>query len=68
MLEDQSLAERYGWTLREIDALTDADRERIRGWHATRAIYSEAERFVQNWMRKNAGVVSMVERMRGARR
>lgn len=40
------MADRYGWTLAEIDRV---DRARVRRMWAVRALYADAERYLEGW-------------------
>lgn len=66
-LEDERMAQMYGWTLDMIDGLDEAARERVRYWWAVRAIHTEAERFLASWRKQNAGVLGRVQSMFGGK-
>jgi hypothetical protein len=51
----------YGWTLGEIDGLSDGQRERIRRQWATRSIYTRAEQFLTKWRKEQAQAMAQLE-------
>ena len=48
-LEEEYLAERYGWTVDEIDRLGPAGRDRVRYWLAVRTTWTAAEKHLAQW-------------------
>ena len=62
------MMEQYGWTLDDIDALSYAQRERVRRLWATTRIHSDAERFLAEWRRRNnGGQIDRLKAMFGGR-
>jgi len=56
------MMEQFGWTLDAIDALTFEQRDRVRRMWATVRIHTDAERFLVEWRKRNAG--SNVDRLK----
>lgn len=48
------MAERYGWTVEDIDRLGQDGRARVRYWWAVKVAHTEASRFLRQWEAQQA--------------
>jgi len=62
------MAEIYGWTLPEIDALGDEGRQRVRFMWAVSAIYNEAQQYLDKWQKNQAQSQATLTQLQATRR
>lgn len=61
---DGLLAEHYGWTPAEIDAV---DRNRVLRWWAVKAVHDQAEQYLSQFMGRWQQTQATVEMLRGSK-
>lgn len=62
------MAERYGWTLEDIDRLGPEGRARVRYWWSTKLVWTEASRYLRQWETAQAANAKAFEALEPAPR